>query len=385
MATKNPPPKPAPATASEKEKKSSQTLEKRAEARAFLGKKGLATIDRMAPLFGPEADREKLAAKAAATAAAKAEAKAAGKKYVPPPPNPPGLLNAAALASAALAVKVGKAKNIGGIDVLAEFRVSGSWKAPAIIAALDGEIVQDSRHRRSEEAPGLVSLARALLATAVYGGAKGVRLLCSAIARSNHLGVEDRRAVDGIGRLTGSRNVTVDQLRSVLRYICLAAGPRQEPLLERAARVLELCDSVRPIGNRERNAATPRQLIDMQRQEAGLIAVDLPVREPTIARGPREFGRVVVLARTVAGDLVLIDAAGLFDPVQGKDDPGARVSLLPRSQEVVLCDYLSGTGSAPPMSPVARLIYGGYLSAVPPASPHGVEVALIGGSVFHYC
>jgi len=385
MTDQKPPAKAAPAPVAETEAKSGQTLEKRAEARAFLGKKGLATVDRMAPLFGPEADREKLAAKAAALAAAKAEAKAAGKKLKLPPPNPPGLMNAAALASAALAVKVGKAKSVGDIDVLAEFRVSGAWKAPAIICALDGEIPFDTKHRQSEEAPGLVSLARALLATAVYGDAKGVRMLCSAVARSTQLGIDDRRAVDGIGRLTGSRSVSIDHLRSVLRFICLAAGPRTDALLERAARVLELCDSVRPIGNRERNLAAPRQLVEIQRQEAALIVVDMPTKEPTLVRKPQGFTRVVALTRNVAGDLALIDAAGLYDPLQGKNDSSLRVSALHKSQEVSLREYLAGNSSTPPVSPVARLVYGSYLSAAPPANLQSVEVALLGGSVFHYC
>ena len=59
-----------------------------------------------------------------------------------------------------------------------------------------------------------------------------------------------------------------------------------------------------------------------------------------------------------------------------------RYSVLHRAQEITLADFVAGNAMSPPISPVARLVCNGYLSAATPRSASKEEVPVVAGLAF---
>ncbi|MBN2361023.1 MAG: hypothetical protein JXR83_16325 [Deltaproteobacteria bacterium] len=292
--------------------------------------------------------------------------------------------NIASYASAARARQA--ATTVTGDDALTAFRLDGKWDAPGILSAFVAGLGGDRRRpmRREVEPEGLLSAVRADVAAAIMGEAKGVRSLAATLARSKALDIDQQRKVDGAARAAGTRNLTVDHLRLLVEHLLIAAGTREDALVERAARLVDLRDNVREIGERGRNLVAPRQLLDIRAGEACLVVVDMPVREPSMRGRSALFSRVVVLLRDVKNELNLIDPVGLFDPAKGSDDTSAYVATMRKPDEMALRDFLAGKPGLPPLSPIARLAWNGYLASAPPKSLAAVEISVLRGSVFRY-
>jgi hypothetical protein len=293
-------------------------------------------------------------------------------------------LNVASYASAARARQA--SATVASDDALNAFRLDGKWDAPAILRAFVSGMGSDSRRgvRRDSDPDGLLSAVRAAVAAAIMGEAKGVRGLATGLARNKALNVDQQRRIDGVARAAGARNLTLEHLRQLAEHMLIAAGAKEDALTERAARLVDLRDSVREIGERSRNLAAPRQLLDLRSGEACLIVVDTPVREPSMRGRAASFSRVVVLLRDVKNDLNLLDPVGLFDPAKGSDDSQANVATMRKPDELALRDFLAGKASQPPLSPIARLAWNGYLASAPPKSLAGVEITVLRGSAFRY-
>ena len=293
-------------------------------------------------------------------------------------------LNVASYASAARARQA--ASTVSSDDALNAFRLDGKWDAPAILRAFVSGMGADSRRavRRDTDPDGLQSAVRANIAAAIMGDAKGVRGLATGLARSKALNVDQQRRVDGAARAAGTRNLTVEHMRLLAEHLLVITGAKEDALLERAARMVDLRENVRELGERARNVAAPRQLFDIRSGEACLVVVDMPVREPSIRSRASSFSRVVVLLRDVKNELTLIDPIGLFDPAKGSDDAASNLATMRKPDELALRDFLAGKASQPPLSPIARLAWNGYLASAPPKSLAGVEITVLRGSAFRY-
>ena len=76
---------------------------------------------------------------------------------------------------------------------------------------------------------------------------------------------------------------------------------------------------------------------------------------------------------------------GLHDPNKGSDDKDTQFSLLRKPDELAVKEYLGGLRQQAPQSPVARLIWNGYLSSAPPKTLANLELFVLFGSTFRYC
>jgi len=360
--------KPPPAKAEGDAPNKKSALDKKAEARAFLGKKGLITVDGMKPIYGPGAGRGQVLG---------------GVGLGGAPVGGVGM-SAAALASAALAQRVVVQRKPDASDALAEFRSTGTWKAPAIYNALDGATPPQAKGRAPSAPVSLVATVRALLGIALYGEVKGVRMLVAALGRFEGLTPELLRELDGIGRMAGARQIALEQLQRLISIALEATAAADAVGPVRADLLVGQLDGVRPIAGREHGVATPKQLVELRAREACLVILDLPVRGASVARRPREYAQVVGLLRSLGGDLVMVDPDGLFDPVKGTHDASVRYSVLHRAQEIGLADFIAGTGVSPPQSPVARLICNSYLSAATPRDLGKESIPVVGGLAFHF-
>lgn len=293
-------------------------------------------------------------------------------------------LNVASYASAARARQAASA--VASDDALNAFRLDGKWDAPAILRAFVAAMGPDQRRavKRDADPDGLLSAMRATLAAAVMGEAKGVRGLAAGLARSKALNVDQQRRVDGATRAAGTRNLTIEHMKLLAEHLLIVAGAKEDALLERAARMVDLRENLRELGERARNVAAPRQLFDIRSGEACLVVTDMPVHEPSMRGRGASFARVVVLLRDAKNELTLVDPIGLFDPAKGSDDAASNVATMRKPDELALRDFLAGKASQPPLSPIARLAWNGYLASAPPKSLAGVEITVLRGSAFRY-
>ncbi|MFH1809940.1 MAG: hypothetical protein ABIJ09_14440 [Pseudomonadota bacterium] len=301
---------------------------------------------------------------------------------------PTGELNVHAYAQAARA-RTASSMPVAGEDALSRYRRDGTWDAKSILAAFAAEPAEDSgkkkKFRRDADPEGLVSAAQTTVALAILGESKGIRALASSLARSDHLDAEQRRRIDSITRAAGGRGLSIDNLRQLVELCGAATGPKDAGVVERTAQLVGLRDSVRTIGDTARHVVSPRQLYDVRAQEACLVIVDMPVREASVAKRGPNFSRVVSLLRDVKGELMLVDPQGLFDPNKGADDSSVQTALMRKPDEMAAREYLAGVRPAPPVSPVARLLWNGYLSSTPPKTLASVEIFMVRGSTFRYC
>jgi hypothetical protein len=339
--------------------KEHDTLDQKAQTRQFLGKKNLATIDKLPVLYGP---------------GAKAAAPVRGKEELG--------INVALLASASAARRAGKSGHDD--DALAGFRSNGLWNGPQIATALLPTTAPDPGKRRSFDELTLTAVARALLGVAILGEAKGLRMLLTACARSSTASSDAKKRYETLQRHAGSRTLLAEHLTGLVPILA-AAMPRANTVLGRATALVQLLDGASPLGARDTGLATPRQLLELARQHACLIVVDRPGRDGASSRGPAGFSHVVGLLRDVDGTLMMLDPGGLYDAVKGTHDSASVTCPLHRSQEVVLQDHLAGQQVAMPASPVARLVTDAYLSASVPKAASTAESLVLGGQCFRYC
>lgn len=302
-------------------------------------------------------------------------------------PQPMSNLSVASLSSAALARR--KSSAIKTDDQLADFQRHGTWDAARILQAFTeaaaGVPRKASRHQKADP-DGLTSAVHAVIAAAIYGEVQGIRLLATALARCGRLDTDRRRQADGVARAVGSRNLGLNHLLS-LASLASASTPTEAPLLERIGHLPRLVGSLRLIGKRGQDVVSPKQILDVRSQEACLVVVDLSAREPTGGGRQRlpQFTRVVALIRNLKDDLVLLDPAGLYDPVKGADDPTTRSVTLRKPDVLALADFLVGRSPAGPTSPITRLACNAYLSAAPPKPQLTMEITVPGASTFRYC
>ncbi|MFH1808305.1 MAG: hypothetical protein ABIJ09_06165 [Pseudomonadota bacterium] len=339
--------------------KEHDTLDNKAQTRAFLGKKNLATIDKLPVMYGP-------GAKAAAIPGAKIE---------------PGI-NVALLASASAARRAGKASH--DKDALEGFRGSGIWNGAQLACAICPATAPDPNKRYGFDEAALTAVARALLGVAILGEAKGLRMLLTAFARSNGASTDAKRRFETLQRHAGTRTLNAEHLTSLVPLLA-ASMPRASAMLRRAAGIVDLCEGAVPLGQRDTGITSPRQLLELTKQHACLIVADRPGHDAQTSRGATGFHHVVGLVRDVEGSLMMVDPNGMYDPLKGTHDPATVTHLLHHSQEVVLLDHLAGQQVALPSSPVARLVVDAYLSSTPPKTASSAEVLVLSGQAFRYC
>jgi hypothetical protein len=351
------PPRRRKAISEAPKKPGNNTLEHKVKARTFLGKKNLSTVDNMPALFGPGTHQRRQEA-AAATG-----------------------ISAAALASAALARRIAIAPPPPA-DALSEFRSSGLWRTPQIISALLETVAATEQTRGAKaRATGFSHLARTLLALAVYGEVAGVKALVAALAKGRVLGPDQRRQIDGIQRLVGARQISVEQLGKLFDMISLAASPNAAEDQKKAVQLLACFDGVRNLGHQGSGRVSARQLLDLHAGEACLILTTGAEAKSKTSN----LEEIVALLRNRANELVLVDAAGLYDVQRGFHDVNARISVMHKAQEIALADFLAATRPAPPSVPAARVICGEYLGTAREVELARLGVHILGGCAFRFC
>lgn len=316
------------------------TLEKKVRARAFLGKKNMATYDNVAQLVRPGAVKVGIS---------------------------PSILQ-----SAALARRGHKASAAEG-DPLAEYRMGGLLRSKELVAAL-------ARHQSGVTTPppssGAVQVARAILAVAIGAEAKGIRHLAQRLGRQTQLDASDLRRVEGIARKLGARELCSDELFALVPVLMhLFEAP--QALGVNAKAILEaLFGKVRVVAKGEAGAATAQQLCTLHEREACLVAACGQTGEKALAEG------VVVLQRAFNGQLKMLDLAGVYKPLRGIRDPSKINASLPMSTELELKDYLAGLRADPPDGSVVRVLCGTYLSGATPSATQLASVPVLGGVAF---
>lgn len=275
-------------------------------------------------------------------------------------------------------------------DALSHFRNTGNWDAPQLIAAMmqepvDAEPVKKRRPKRNADPEGMVSAARVMVALSVFGGVKGIRDLTTSLMQIDTIDTDVRRKVEGINRSIGGRNLSIEQLRELVKLCCMALPlDEDDTLTDRASRLVDVRGGLRIIGDPQNSTSSPRQLLDVRSQEACMVVVDMPKGKMAASRRAPGFTRVVGLLRDIKNELTLVDPFGIYDPAKGADDKSLHHVVMRKPDEMALRDFLAGVSDTLPTSPLARLTWNGYLSSVPPKSFASLENSVLRGSTFRY-
>lgn len=340
-------------------------FERKTKARALLGKKGFSTVDNLPVMAG--------LASAEGTFASGSPQKAAA----------PSGISAAALASAALVWHKEPAKQQQVEDSLSDFYTSGQWDAQKIALQLmtQASMGMDSvlTMRSGSPKDRFYDVARSLVVAAIFGELPSIVGLARAIMPCGELGDEERQAILSIVNMGPSQQLNFEQLRTLVRAICIASGGAELKLSKRTVAIFgQFAKPPRKLKITESRRVLSQKLLKLKKDEACVVVA----QKAGTKKGKVVQQKPLLLLRNDMELLTLVDAEGVHDS-EGKPDPEQRFVVVDGSEEKAISNFISGQTSYQPNNPLARLLSQSYFVAdVPAQAPY--EVPVLASAAFCY-